>query len=71
MGTYEFTLTGIAANVKGESERRITRVFKVDLRKEMYDQMQKQPDLEYRYPMRIEASSTSRSLIDILRSIWK
>ena len=71
VGTYEFTLTGIAANVKGESQKRIVQVFRVELTKEMYDQMQKEPDLEYIYPMRIEASSTSRSLIDILRSIWK
>ena len=61
----------MAANVKGQAQERIVKVFKVELTQEMYDQMQREPDLEYRYPMRIEMSDSRRSLIDILCSIGK
>ncbi len=68
IGMYEFTVTGVAATVKGESQKRILQVFKIELTQEMYNQMQDEPDLEYPYPLQIEASSR-KSLIDILRSI--
>ena len=71
MGTYEFTVTGVAANVRGDSQKRIIQKFRIELTQEMYDQMQKAPDLEYSYPMRIEVTSSRRSLIDILRNIGK
>ena len=54
--------------MKGESQKRILQVFRVELTQEMYNQMQDEPDLEYPYPIQIEASSR-KSLIDILRSI--
>lgn len=68
-GIYEFTLTGVAANVRGGSQRSITQVFRVELTQEMYDQMQQEPDLEYRYPIRIEVSDSRKPLIEILRGI--
>ena len=70
-GMYEFTLTGVAANVRGRPQRSITQIFTIDLTQEMYDQMQQEPDLEYRYPMRIEVSDSRKPLIEILRGIGK
>jgi hypothetical protein len=60
IGTYEFTVVGMSANVKGEAPKRIFQDFRIELTQEMYDQMQKEPDLEYSYPMRIETSSNGR-----------
>lgn len=70
-GMYEFTLTGVAANVRGRPQRSITQIFTIDLTQEMYDQMQQEPDLEYRYPMRIEVRDSRKPLIEILRGIGK
>jgi hypothetical protein len=55
-GTYEFSMTALAANVKGQSQKKIIQVFRVELTQNMYDQMQKEPDFEYRYPIRIETN---------------
>lgn len=71
IGAYEFALTGMAANVRGQTQERMVKVFKVELTQEMFDQMQREPDLEYRYPMRIEMSDNPRSLFSILRSIGR
>jgi hypothetical protein len=68
-GMYEFTLTGVAANVRGRPQRSITQVFTIDLTQDMYDQMQQEPDHEYRYPLRIEISGSKKTLIEILRGI--
>jgi hypothetical protein len=66
-GTYEFTLTGVAANVRGKPQKRIIQVFKIDLTQEMHNQMQQTPDLEYPYPIPVEVINSRRPLIDILR----
>ncbi len=71
VGTYEFTLTGVAANVRGQPQKRITRVFRIELTDAMNSQMQQTPDHEYPYPMPIEISNSGKSLIDILRGIGK
>jgi len=68
-GTYEFTLTGVAANVRGRPQKRIIQVFKIDLTQEMYNQMQQTPDLEYPYPMPVEIIDSRKPLIDILRGV--
>ena len=52
-GTYEFSMTALAANVKGQSQKRIVQVFRAELTQTMYEQMQKEPDFEYRYPIHI------------------
>jgi hypothetical protein len=70
-GMYEFTLTGVAANVRGSPQRSINQVFTITLTQEMYDQMQQSPDLEYPYPIRIEVSNNRKPLIEILRGIGK
>jgi hypothetical protein len=70
-GAYEFSITGRAANVKGQALGRILQVFRVELTQEMYEQMQKEPDLEYRYPLPVEVISNKTSLIEILRNIGK
>jgi hypothetical protein len=70
-GTYEFSLTGMAANVKGQSQKKLVQVFRVELTQEMYDQMQKEPDFEYRYPIRIETNNSRRTLMDVIRSVVK
>jgi hypothetical protein len=70
-GLYEFTLTGVAANVRGRPRGNITQVFTIELTQDMYDQKQQAPDLEYPYPMRIQVNEGRRSLIDILRGIGK
>jgi len=57
--------------VKGRAQGKITQTFRGDLTQEMYDQMQQEPDLEYRYPIQIEASNGSRSILDILRGVGK
>ena len=69
IGTYEFSITGVAANVQGRSQKRIFQNFKVELTQEMYDQMQLESDLEYPYPIQIELINNRQSLIEILRSI--
>ena len=66
-GAYEFTLTGVAANVRGKPQKRIIQVFKIALTQEMYTQMQQTPDLEYPYPMPVEVINSRKTLIDILR----
>jgi hypothetical protein len=68
-GSYKFSVTAIAANVKGQSQKKIVQDFSVDLTQEMYDQMQKEPDLEYRYPIRIETNNARTTLIDVIRSV--
>jgi hypothetical protein len=50
----------MSANVKGEVPKRIFQDFRIELTQDMYDQMQKEPDLEYSYPMRIETSGNGR-----------
>ena len=70
-GMYEFTLTGMAANVSGRPQRSIIQVFTINLTQEMYEQMQQSPDLEYPYPIRIEVSDNRKPLIEILRSIGR
>jgi hypothetical protein len=70
-GIYEFTLTGVAANVRGRPQRSISQAFTIDLTQEMYGQMQLEPDLEYPYPMRIKLSDSRKPLSDILRGIGK
>ncbi len=70
-GTYAFSITGIAANVKGQSRGRMVQDFRVELTQPMYNQMQREPDLEYRYPIRIEAGNTGGSLINMLRGLGK
>jgi len=71
-GMYEFSITGMAANVKGQLQKRIVQVFTVELTQEMFDQIQSEPDLEYRSPI-FGYSLNFREvlLIDILRSIGK
>lgn len=68
-GAYEFTITGVAANVRGRPQKRITQVFKIDLTQEMYNQMQQTPDLEYPYPMPVTIVDSRKPLIDILRGL--
>jgi hypothetical protein len=68
-GTYEFTLTGVAANVRGKPQKKIIQGFRIDLTQEMYNQMQQTPDLEYPYPMPVEVINNRRPLIDILRGV--
>lgn len=70
-GTYEFTLRGAAANVKGKPQRDIIQVFSIELTEDMFNQMQQSPDLEYPFPMRIEVIDSRRPLIEILRGIGK
>ncbi len=69
MGIYEFTLTGVAANVRGRTQRNIYQVFTIELTQEMYNQMQQTPDLEYPYPMPVEIIDSRKPLIDILRGV--
>jgi len=66
-GTYEFTLTGVAANVRGRPQKRIVQVFNIDLTQQMYNQMQQTPDLEYPYPMPVKITGKRSPLMDILR----
>ena len=66
-GTYEFTITGVAANVRGRPQKSITQVFRIDLTQEMSNQMQQTPDLEYPYPIPVEVINSRIPLIDILR----
>jgi len=68
-GSYEFTVTGMAANVKGDSQNRILKVFRIELTQEMYAQMQAQPDGEYVFPMRAEPAQAG-TLFDFLRGLW-
>jgi hypothetical protein len=68
-GAYEFTLTGVAANVRGRPQKRIAQVFNIDLTQQMYNQMQQTPDLEYPYPMPVTIVDSRKPLIDILRGL--
>jgi hypothetical protein len=70
-GTYQFAVTGIEANVRGQPQKSITQVFNIDLTDEMRSQMQQAPDHEYPYPMPIEVSNSRKPLIDILRNMIK
>jgi hypothetical protein len=70
-GTYEFTLMGLAANVRGRPQKRITQVFNIELTDEIHSQMQQTPDHEYPYPMPIEINNNKKPLIDILSSVVK
>jgi hypothetical protein len=70
-GKYEFLLTAMAANVKGQSSKRITQGFQVELTQEMFEQMQKEPDFEYRYPLPIETNEARRPLIEIISDIFR
>lgn len=69
-GTYEFTLTGATANVRGDSQKQITKVFRIELTQEMFDLMETQPDGEYVFPMRLEPAKRT-TLLDFLRNLWK
>ncbi|MEW5831036.1 MAG: hypothetical protein AB1846_19265 [Chloroflexota bacterium] len=68
-GSYEFTVTGTAANVNGDSQKRILKVFRIELTQEMSDLMQSQPDGEYVFPMRVEPVQAG-TLLDFLRGLW-
>ena len=71
IGTYEFTITGVAANIKGKAQKKIFQAFRVELTQEMYDQMQLESDLEYRYPIQVELNQNRKPLLDILRNVGK
>ena len=68
VGTYEFTVTGVGTNVKGDAQNLIALKFRIELTQQMYDAMQSQPDGEYVYPMRIE-TVPKKTLFDFLRSL--
>lgn len=70
-GEYEFLLTAMAANVKGQSPKRITQEFQVVLTQEMFEQMQNEPDFEYRYPLPVETNGATRPLIEIISNIFR
>ena len=71
IGTYEFTITGVAANIKGKAQKKIFQAFRVELTQEMYDQMQLESDLEYRYPIQVELNQNRKPFLDILRNVGK
>ena len=70
-GTYDFALTGMAANVRGRPQKSITRVFSIELTDDMQNEMQQAPDREYPYPMPIEVNSSRKPLLEILHNIVK
>jgi hypothetical protein len=69
-GTYEFTLTGAAANVRGDSQEQVIKIFRIELTQEMFDLMETQPDGEYVFPMRVEPVKRT-TLLDFLQNLWK